>query len=118
MHLVRAQDQLPLVLEEEGGAQGIVEGRLLGISDSLNVFKLLGIPKAHLAGERDRDDLELSFIETDVNNLIVVCFDLFNLILARPIHNAQHATSRVSNATRVSNISFTGPVSLSSRPRL
>ena len=117
MHLVRAQDQLALVLEEEGGAQGIVEGCLLGISDRLNVFKLLGIPQAHLAGERDRDDLELSFIETYVNNLIVVCFDLFNLILACSIHNAQHATSRVSNPKRVSNISFTGPVSLSSRPR-
>jgi hypothetical protein len=118
VHLVRAQDQLALVLEEEGGAQGIVEGCLLGISDCLNVFKLLGIPQAHLAGERDRDDLELSFIETNVDNLIVVCFYLFNLILARPIHNAQHATSRVSNPTRVNNISFTGPVSLSSRPKL
>jgi hypothetical protein len=95
-----------------------MEGRLLGISDRLNVFKLLGIPKAHLAGERDRDDLELSLIETDVDYLIVVSFDLFNLILACTIHNAQHATSRVSDSTRVSNISFTGPVSLSSRPRL
>ena len=44
MHLVRAQDQLPLVLEEEGGAQSIVQGCLLRISDCLNVFKLLGIP--------------------------------------------------------------------------
>jgi len=118
MHLVRAQDQLALVLEEEGGAQSIVQGCLLRISDRLNVFKLLGIPQAHLAGERDRDDLELGFIETNIDNLIVVCFDLLYLILACPIHNAQHASSRVSNATRVSNIGFTGPVSLSNRPRL
>ena len=71
-----------------------------------------------MAGERDRDDLELGFIETDVNYLIVVCFNLFYLILACPVHNAQHATSGVSNSSRVSIISFTGPVSLSSQPRL
>jgi hypothetical protein len=29
MHLVRAEDQLPLVLEEEGGAQSIMQGCLL-----------------------------------------------------------------------------------------
>lgn len=118
MHLVRAQDQLPLVLEEEGRAQTIVEGCLLRISDRLNIFKLLGIPQAYLAGERDRDDLKLCFIETDIDNFIVVCLDLFYLVLASPIHNAQHATTGVSNATRVSNISFTGPISLSSQPRL
>ena len=38
MHLVRAQNQLALILEEEGGAQSVVEGCLLRISDRLNVL--------------------------------------------------------------------------------
>ena len=38
VHLVGAQDQLALVLEEEGGAQSVVEGCLFRVSDRLNIL--------------------------------------------------------------------------------
>jgi len=51
MHFVGAQDQLALCLEEKGGTKSVMQGGLLRVTDGLDVFQLLRIPKTDLAGQ-------------------------------------------------------------------
>ena len=48
--LGRGQDQLARGLVEEGGAQRVVQDRLLLVSEDLDELQLLGIPNTYLAG--------------------------------------------------------------------
>ena len=60
---------------------------LLGISDCLDIFQFLSIPETDLAGDWNWYDLVLGLVETDIDNFVIVCLNLFNLILASPVHD-------------------------------